>query len=63
MWYFSNVIRYLLLLPCFIIPMVSVVVPYVFSVFSIWLEYPELPLLFLMACICSLYLVLNVLPV
>jgi hypothetical protein len=28
-----------------------------------WFEYPELPLLFLIACICYLYLVRNFLPV
>jgi hypothetical protein len=32
-------------------------------VFNMWFEYPELLLLFLIACICSLYLVLNVRPV
>jgi hypothetical protein len=32
-------------------------------VFNIWLEYPELLLLFLIACMCSLYLVWNVRPV
>jgi hypothetical protein len=30
---------------------------------SIWFEHPELPLLFLIACICSLYLVQNARPV
>jgi hypothetical protein len=28
-----------------------------------WFEYPELLLLFLIACVCSLYLILNVRPV
>jgi hypothetical protein len=33
------------------------------SRFNMWFEYPELTLLLLIACICSLYLVLNVRPV
>jgi hypothetical protein len=31
-------------------------------VFNMWLEYPELLLLFLTVCICTLYLVWNILP-
>lgn len=31
--------------------------------FSIWFKYPELPLLLLIACVCSLHLVWNALPV
>jgi hypothetical protein len=41
---------------------VSLMDPYICSVFSMWLEYPELLLLFLVACMCYLYPVLNVLP-
>jgi hypothetical protein len=37
-------------------------VPYVCPVFSMCSEYPVFPLLWLMSCICSLYLVLNFLP-
>jgi hypothetical protein len=46
-----------------IIPMVSVMVLYFCPVFNMCFEYPELLLLFLIACICSLYLVWNVLLV
>jgi hypothetical protein len=42
---------------------VSVMVSYVCPVFNMWLEYPKLLLLFLIACICSLHLLWNVLPV
>jgi hypothetical protein len=49
--------------PVFTISVISVMVLYVCTEFSIWFEYPELPLLFLMAWICSLYLILNILPV
>jgi hypothetical protein len=42
---------------------ISVMVPDVCLMFNIWLEYPKLLLLFLNACICSFYLVWNVLPV
>jgi hypothetical protein len=38
-------------------------VPYVCPVFSMWFAYPVLLLFVLMSCMCSLYLVLNVLPV
>jgi hypothetical protein len=50
-------------LSIFIMTMMSIMVPYVCPVFSMWFEYSELLLLFLMTCTCSLYLVLNVLPV
>jgi hypothetical protein len=43
--------------------MVSVIVPYACPMFSNLFEYPELLLLFLMAWMCSLYLMLNVLHV
>jgi hypothetical protein len=46
----------------FITSIVSVIVPYVCPVFSIWFDYTEL-LLLLIACICSLHLVRYVLPV
>jgi hypothetical protein len=39
---------------------VSVMVLYLYPVFNMWSEYPELLLLFLIACICSLYLVWTV---
>jgi hypothetical protein len=41
----------------------SIIVPHVCPVLNIWFEYPELSLLFLVARICSLHLVWNVLPV
>jgi hypothetical protein len=40
--------------------LVLVILPYACPVFNICFEYLELPLLFLTACICSLYLVWNV---
>jgi hypothetical protein len=40
----------------------SDIVPYLYPVFNIWVEYPEL-LLFVSAFMCSLYLVRNVLSV
>jgi hypothetical protein len=46
----------------FIRSLVSVIVPYVHSVFNIWLEYEELPLLTLITCICPLYTVLPACP-
>jgi hypothetical protein len=36
-------------LPVFIITIVSIMVPYVYPIFSIWFEYPELLLLLLIA--------------
>jgi hypothetical protein len=42
---------------------VSVMLSYACSEFSIWLDYLELLLLFLMSRMCSLYLVLNDAPV
>jgi hypothetical protein len=50
-------------LPLLMMSVVSVMVPYVWPVSDILLEYPELLLLFLIARICSLYLILKVLPV
>jgi hypothetical protein len=43
----------------FMMSMASVTVPYVWPILSMWLEYPELPLLLRMAKRCSLYLVLK----
>jgi hypothetical protein len=45
------------------ISIVSVMFPYECAVLNIWLEYPDLLLLFFMSLICSLYLVLNYRPV
>jgi hypothetical protein len=42
---------------------VSVMVSYLWPVFSMWFEDPELQLLFIIDCVCSLYLVWNALPV
>jgi hypothetical protein len=44
-------------------PSVSLTIAYECPVFHIWFEYPELQLVFLIACNCSLYLVRNVRPV
>jgi hypothetical protein len=38
------------------------VVSVMVSVYNMWFEYPELKLLFLMTYMCSLYVVLNILP-
>lgn len=40
----------------------SVIVPYVYPLLRMQFEYVELLLLFLMASLCALYLVLNVIP-
>jgi hypothetical protein len=61
--YISNVFRCFVFLSVFKTFIVLVVLPYLCSVFNICFEYPELPLLFLIAWTCSLYLVLNVRPV
>jgi hypothetical protein len=42
---------------------VSVMSPYLYPVFNIWFQLSQLLLLFIIACICSLYLVHNALPV
>jgi hypothetical protein len=47
----------------FIMSILSIMVTYVCPVFNMWLAYPELLLLFLLACVCSLCLVWNILPV
>jgi hypothetical protein len=48
--YFSKVF---MCFSVFIMFIVSVIHPYVCPVFSMWFGYPELLLLFLIACICS----------
>jgi hypothetical protein len=63
MWYRSNVFICYTFLSVFMTSIVSVIFPYVYLVFSMWFEYPEFPLLLLIACICSLYLVWNTRPV
>jgi hypothetical protein len=55
MWYFSNVFKYFHFFSVLMMSIVSVMVPYVCPVFNMWLEYPKLLLLFLIACLCSLY--------
>jgi hypothetical protein len=62
-WYFSHVFRCFPFFSVFKIFVESAILPYVCLVFNIWFEYHELPLLLIIACICSLYLVLNVQPV
>jgi hypothetical protein len=42
---------------------VSVILPYVFPVFNVWSDYPELQLLFLIACMFSLHLIWTIRPV
>jgi hypothetical protein len=49
MWYFSCVFMCFPFLCVFMIYMVSLMGPYLCPVFSMWFEYPELPLLF---CYC-----------
>jgi hypothetical protein len=56
MRYFSTVFRRFHFFSVFMMFIVSVILPYACPVLSIWFEYPELLLLFLIACICSLYL-------
>jgi hypothetical protein len=63
MWYLSKVFKCLPILPILMTSIVSVIVPYVWPVLNIWFECPEFALLLLIAWMCSLYLVLNVLPV
>jgi hypothetical protein len=63
MWYFSKVFKCLLFFPVFIISIVSFTVAYIYPDFSMWYEYPQLLLLFLVAWSCSLYLIISVLPV
>jgi hypothetical protein len=47
----------------FIMSIVLVIFPYAYPALSMWFEYPELLLLFLISCICSLYLVCEIRPV
>jgi hypothetical protein len=63
MWYVSSVFMCFPFVCVFMMSMVSAMVPHLCPVFHMWLEYPELLLLFLIACMCSLYLVWKVLPV
>jgi hypothetical protein len=63
MWYRSNVFMCFPFFSVFMISIVSVILPYACPVFNMWFEYPELQLLLLIACICSLYLVWNARPV
>jgi hypothetical protein len=60
---FSKMIKRFLFSCVLLIFAVSVMVPYVCLVFNICLKYPVLLLLFLIACMCSLYIVWNVRPV
>jgi hypothetical protein len=60
MWYFSYVFKCFPFFSDFMMPVVSVMVPYVCLLFNIWFKYPELPLLFLISCICSLFLAWNI---
>jgi hypothetical protein len=62
-WYFSNEFKCFPFLCVLIMSLVSVMVPYVYPIFNIWLEYPELLLLFIIAYMCYFYLVWNALPV
>jgi hypothetical protein len=62
-WYFSNVFKCFPFLCILIISIIFVMVPYVCTMFNIWLEYPKLLLLLLIACTCSMYLVWKVPPV
>jgi hypothetical protein len=55
--YFLNVFSCFPLLCVLIMSIVSVIHPYLHPVFNMWVEHPELLLLFLIACICSLCLV------
>jgi hypothetical protein len=53
MLYRSNVFMCFPFFSVFMTSIVSVIFPYVCPVFNMWFEYPELPLLLLIACICS----------
>jgi hypothetical protein len=59
-WYFSTVFKCFTFFYIFMTFIVSVILPCACPVFNIRFKYPELPLLFLIACMCSLYLVRNV---
>jgi hypothetical protein len=61
-WYFSNVFRWFHCFSIFTTFIASVILPYAWPMFNIRLEYPELPLLCLIACICPFYMVWNVRP-
>jgi hypothetical protein len=62
-WYFSNMCRCFPFLCVLMILMVCVIGPYLCPMCNMWVEYWELLLLFLIACLCSLYLVWNALPI
>jgi hypothetical protein len=51
MWYFSSVFMCFPFLCVFMISIVSVMGPYLCPVFSMWFEYPELPLVFFLLLI------------
>jgi hypothetical protein len=62
-WNFSKVSRCLPLVSIFIMSNVSSVLPYECPELRICFVYPDVSLLYLIALICSLYLVLNERPV
>lgn len=53
MWYFSGEFKVFPILYFLMMSNVPVMVPYLYSVFSMWFECPELLLSFLIVCICS----------
>jgi hypothetical protein len=53
---FFQCVRSFPFLSSFMISIVSVMLPYECHIFNMWLEYPDLLLLFFMSLICSLYL-------
>jgi hypothetical protein len=61
-WYFCSVLKSFLCSPVFMIP-VSSVKALCNACVSMWLEYPELPLLFYMAKRCSIFMILKLNPV
>jgi hypothetical protein len=62
-WQFSSVFKCFPVFSIFTTFIVSVILPYACPVFNMWFEHLELPLSFMIACLCSLYLVWNVRPV
>jgi hypothetical protein len=66
MWYFSKACNCLPFFPVFIMSTLSAMVPYACPVFSMWFDYWNCCFFFGgggVACMSSLYLMLNVLPV
>jgi hypothetical protein len=57
-WYFSKVLKYFSFFAVPMISIVSVIVPCVWPVFSMWLQYQELLLFFFTSFICSVYILL-----